>query len=163
MSDKAIEVLKSAIMLERRGKAFYTQAAETAKSPIVQQVFAMMAKEEDLHIEQLSQQFAQYRKDGTFIPMKAAGGDVHKTVLDRKMKGEIEAAGFEAAAISAAMAMEERAVKLYADRAESATDPDEQALYKWLASWEREHVRLLEQFDKELTERVWHDNNFWPF
>lgn len=163
MSDKAIEVLKSAIMLERRGKAFYTKAAETAKSPVVKEVFAAMAKEEDLHIEQLSQQFAQYRKDHTFIPMATASSDIHKAVLDRKMRGEIEAAGFEAAAISAAMGMEERAVKLYAERAETATDPNEQALYKWLAAWEREHVRLLEQFDKELTERVWHDNNFWPF
>jgi rubrerythrin len=163
MSDKAIEALKSAIMLERRGKAFYTQAAATAKSPTVKEIFTAMAKEEDLHIEQLSQQFAQYRKDQTFIPVAAASDDVHKKVLDRKMQGEIEAAGFEAAAISAAMAMEERAVKLYAERAEAATDPHEKALYTWLAAWEREHVRLLEHFDRELTERVWHDNEFWPF
>lgn len=163
MSDKAIEVLKSAIMLERRGKAFYSQAAATAKSPVVKEIFTAMAREEDQHIEQLSQQFAQYRKDQTFIPMAAGSEDVHKAVLDRKTQTEIEAAGFEAAAISAAMAMEERAVKLYADRAEAATDPNEKALYTWLAAWEREHVRLLEQFDKELTERVWHDNNFWPF
>ena len=163
MSDKAIDVLKSAIMLEMRGKAFYTQAAQTAKSPVVKEVFAAMAKEEDLHIEQLSQQFSHYKKDHTFAPVPGTSDDIYRTVLDGKTRGEIEAAGFEAAAISAAMAMEERAVKLYAERAEVATDPNEKALYTWLASWEREHVRLLEQFDKELTERVWHDNNFWPY
>jgi rubrerythrin len=163
MSDKAIEILKSAIMLERRGKAFYTQAAETAKSPEVKGIFQNMAKEEDLHIEQLSRQFAQYQKDQTFLPVAKASDDVQKTVLNREMRGEIQAAGFEAAAISAAMAMEERAVKLYADRAEAATDANEKALYTWLAAWEREHVRLLEQIDRELTEKVWHDNNFWPF
>jgi rubrerythrin len=163
MSDKAIDVLKSAIMLEMRGKAFYTQAASTAKSPVVKEVFAAMAKEEDLHIEQLSQQFAHYKKDQTFAPVPGTADDIYRAVLDGKTRGEIEAAGFEAAAISAAMAMEERAVKLYAERAEVATDPNERALYKWLAGWEREHVRLLEQFDKELTERVWHDSNFWPY
>ena len=53
MSDKAIEILKSAIMLERRGKAFYTQAAETARSPEVREIFRVMAKEEDLRANRL--------------------------------------------------------------------------------------------------------------
>lgn len=163
MSDKAIEVLKSAIMLERRGKAFYSQAAETAQSPVVKEIFATMAKEEDLHLEQLSQQFTRYKKDQTFNPVAEASADVYQAVLDNKTRGGIEAAGFEAAAIAAAMAMEERAVKLYAERAETTTDPSERALYDWLAAWERGHLRLLEQFDRELTERVWYDNKFWPY
>lgn len=163
MSDKAIEILKSAIMLERRGKTFYTRVSETANDQDVKEIFRTMAREEDLHIEQLSKQFAQYRKDGTFLPPAETSGDVHKAVLDLKIREGIQAAGYEAAAISAAMAMEERAVKLYAGRAEAATDANEKALYTWLAAWEREHVNLLEQLDRDLTERVWHDSNFWPF
>jgi rubrerythrin len=163
MSDNATEILKSAILLERRGKAFYTQVAEQAKSPEVKDVFQAMAKEEDLHIEQLSKQFAHYQKNKTFMAPSKPAEAIHKAVLNPKIRGDIQAAGYEAAAISAAMAMEERAVKLYSDRAAAATDANEKALYKWLADWEKDHVKLLVEFDRELTERVWTDNHFWPF
>ena len=59
--------------------------------------------------------------------------------------------------------MEERAIKLYAERAEVASDSGEKALYRWLAEWERKHLNYLLNIDKELTEKVWFDNNFWPF
>ena len=72
-------------------------------------------------------------------------------------------AGFEVAAISAAMSMEERAIRLYAERAESAADPEEKAMYAWLASWEKEHLDYLSKIDRELTEGIWLDSQFWPF
>ena len=43
------------------------------------------------------------------------------------MKAQISASDFEAAAISAAMAMEKNAVRLYSERAEASEDPDEKA------------------------------------
>jgi rubrerythrin len=61
------------------------------------------------------------------------------------------------------MAMEKNAIQLYSDRASDAPDPNEKALYKWLAEWELQHLNFLAEIDKELTEQVWHDNNFWPF
>ncbi|MEK6195467.1 MAG: rubrerythrin, partial [Deltaproteobacteria bacterium] len=70
---------------------------------------------------------------------------------------------FESAAISAAMGMEERAITLYSGRAEEADDPEEKALYEWLAEWETEHLEYLARIDKEVTETIWHDNSFWPF
>ena len=76
---------------------------------------------------------------------------------------EKSAADYEAAAISAAIAMEKNAIQLYSDRASTAADPNEKALYKWLAAWERQHLNFLAEIDKELTEEVWYDNNFWPF
>jgi rubrerythrin len=75
----------------------------------------------------------------------------------------LSAADYEAAAISAAMSMEEKAIKLYSDRSAEAADPNEKALYQWLADWEKQHLHFLSAIDKELTEQIWHDNNFWPF
>jgi rubrerythrin len=58
--------------------------------------------------------------------------------------------------------MEQRAIDIYGSRAESAEDPQEKALYRWLADWERSHLKLLSDLDRELTESIWYDNNFWP-
>ena len=80
-----------------------------------------------------------------------------------KVKDEISAAGFEAAAISAAIDFENRAVEVYQARADEADDPNEKETYQMLADWERTHHRLLYKLDEDLREQVWYDHNFWPF
>jgi rubrerythrin len=84
-------------------------------------------------------------------------------VLTSDLVDAIAAADYEAAAISAAMAMEKKAIRLYADRAATAEDPEEKALYDWLSRWEQSHLSFLSDLDREITERIWHDNNFWAF
>ena len=49
MSKSAEDILKTAILLELRGKAFYTTAARETRSEAVRKIFAMMAEEEDAH------------------------------------------------------------------------------------------------------------------
>jgi rubrerythrin len=61
------------------------------------------------------------------------------------------------------MAMEKNAVRLYTDRAANTSDPEEKALYDWLSRWEQSHLRFLSEVDREITERIWHDNRFWSF
>ncbi|MGA7145890.1 MAG: ferritin family protein, partial [Desulfobacterales bacterium] len=67
------------------------------------------------------------------------------------------------AAISAAIFMEERAVKLYSESMENTSDPEARALFEWLTRWERDHLSLLLDIDKTLKEKIWFDNKFWPF
>jgi len=161
---KTLEILKRAILLETRGKAFYMKVAEQAESDAVKAFFEMMADEENGHIKILSDQFKTYNAEKKFAPRiyDDKAGSAASGVLNKEIKGKIAAADFEAAAISAAMSMEESAIKLYSERADAATDPEEKALYKWLAEWETKHLEALAAMDRELTEAVWHDNNFWP-
>jgi rubrerythrin len=161
------DILKEALLLEQRGKAFYSNIAAQTKSEAVRKVFSMMADEEDQHILFLSRQFTHYQKHKTFAENAGHTDDPSEEaamqVLSAKMKDQISAASFEAAAISAAMDFETRAVNLYAGRAESATDANEKATYHMLAEWERGHHKWLMRIDKDLREQVWYDNNFWPF
>ena len=161
----ALTILKRAILLETRGKAFYKQAARTSESPAVKEFFEMMAAEEVSHIQILSEQYKSYQADGKFIPRSADdySDDSADQVITEKLKGNISAAGFESAAISAAMGMEEKAINLYSERAKAADDPDEKALYQWLAEWESQHLEMLAKIDREVTETIWNDNSFWPF
>jgi rubrerythrin len=166
MSKSAKDILKTAILLERRGKAFYTTAAGASESEAVREIFTTMAGEEDAHIEFLSRQFAEFQKSGKFIhnDMKSPEDDAEAVmILCEQVKTQISAAGFEAAAISAAIDFENRAVEVYQGRADEASDPNEKQMYQMLADWERTHHRLLYQLNEDLKEQVWYDNNFWPF
>jgi len=166
-STKALDILKEAILLERRGKAFYTNVAEKSDSPAAKKIFMMMAEEEDEHIRFLSKQFASFVKENKFVRPENHEEDPNEEtvlkILSEDIKKQINAASFEAAAISAAMDFETRAVKVYSDRAEQATDPNEKEMYQMLADWEKGHHFLLHRLNEDLKEQVWNDNSFWPF
>jgi len=160
-----LDILKQAILLEKRGKAFYQKVAENTENEAIRDVFEMMATEEQNHITILSEQFKTYCKEKKFTSCShdTETGSVASKVLTREIKDKISAAGFEAAAISAAISMEESAIKLYSESAKTTSDPEAKALYEWLSRWEREHLGLLLDIDKALREKIWFDNQFWPF
>ena len=164
--DQTIEILKNAILLEKRGQAFYSKVAEQASGQTVREFFETMADEEVRHINILSEQFKAYRQNKKFDPSEHDENDtgsIAQRVLTKELMQEMSAADYEAAAITAAMSMEKNAIKLYSDRSAAANDPNEKALYQWLANWEQQHLRFLSEIDKELTEQIWYDNSFWPF
>ncbi len=159
-----MEILKTALLLERRGKTFYTKVAEQATDPDVQEIFEIMAEEEDEHIKILSEQFSHYKQHQRFKEVKLPKGsaDTASEILSEKIKDKISAASYEAAAISSAIDMETRAIKIYTERAAQATDPDEKKFYQWLADFEKGHHQILFDLDNDLKERIWNDNHFWP-
>jgi rubrerythrin len=164
--DKTTEILKNAILLEKRGQAFYGKVAQQATGSAVKQFFEMMAEEEVKHVRILSEQFKAYQNKNEFTAgdfKNEHGGSIAAKVLTDDLKKELSAADYEAAAISAAMSMEEKAIKLYSDRAAESDDPNEKAFYKWLADWEKQHLFFLSDINKEITEQIWNDNSFWPF
>ncbi len=164
---KTTEILKMAILMENRGKAFYKKVAEQTENAEVKNIFNIMADEEQVHIQFLSEQFAYYQKNNKLNPEKTslaqADDSIANTILSKDIKKNISAAGYEAAAISAAIDMEKKAIALYSERAETATDESEKELYTWLSNWENDHLQILAQLDKELMEQIWYDNSFWPF
>jgi rubrerythrin len=161
-----LDILKEAILLERRGRAFYEKVATQSHNEAVRGFFQNMADEEHRHMQILEAHFKAYSETEKFagFDVQTAGKvPVADLVLSGTLKAQIAAAGFEAAAISAAMVLEEQAVTLYADRAIQATDPNEKALFRWLADWEHGHLTYLADLDQEIKKQIWHDRQFWPF
>ena len=164
--DKTTDILKRAILMEKRGQAFYDTVAQQTSGEAVKRFFEMMADEENNHIQILTEQFKAYQNNKAFNRNQfddQPQSDISAQVLSKEIKCEISAATYEAAAISAAMSMEESAIKLYSSRAAAANDPNEKALYNWLAKWETQHLNFLADIDRELTRDIWFDQSFWPF
>lgn len=162
----ALTILKHAFLMERKGKSLYLKAMEHAEDQGVKDFFKSLADDEQEHMDILERQFKSYMKSGKFI---AGGweGDGSKVdapdILSNDLKTRINAAGFEATAVTAAIAFEMKSVQMYADRAKATDDPEESKLYSWLSEWEKTHLKKLTSLETALMENVWNDNNFWPF
>ena len=162
---KEIAALKTALLLEKQGKLFYQRVAKDTGSRAVAGLFEIMADEEAKHIDYLSKQFAHYSATDSFLEQEAEGSasSAVRQILSQEIRQQITAASYEAAAISAAIEMENRAVRIYSDRADASKDAKEKRLYSWLAQWEKGHLKFLAQINDELREEIWYESNFWPF
>lgn len=160
MHDKKIPILKEAVLLELRGNAFYTKLADTAPDREIASFFRMMAAEEEGHARLLMEELAGSPKktDGTGPVFRAADA-----VLPPDALAGLNPAGFEAAAISAAIDLETRSIELYARQAAESADAAERSIFTRLAAWEEGHRERLLQIDRELQERFRTDNNFQPY
>lgn len=159
-----IDIIKGAILLEHRGRALYESVAASQATDPVRELFQLLAREEEQHIEILSKQYSSLTKDGSFVLPDLTAADheaVDQTMTDKVLK-DISSAGYEAAVISAALDFEKKAVEYYAGRARATSDEDERRLYQWLADWETGHMTLFAKMDDQLREEVWYDNRFWP-
>ncbi len=165
-TQSTLDILKMAVLMEKRGVAFYTTVAEQSSDPEISNVFKTMAGEESIHVKFLSEQFLSFEKNQEFtcpnLPDQSADG-IANMILSEEVKNKIAVAGFEAAAISAAIDMEKKAIEVYSKQAETATDPNEKILYNWLSDWEKGHLKILNDLDNDLKERIWYNNQFWPF
>lgn len=159
-----MEILKGAILLEKRGRALYKHFAETSKNNDVTNLFEMMADEEDHHIEILGKHMKAVQETGAMADIALNTKPAHFAgkIATKNIINDIEAASNEASAISAAISLEKSAVDFYRKGAEKAVDKKEKELYDWLANWEEKHMKFLADIDEELTEQIWTDNNFWP-
>ena len=98
--DKTVNILKSAILLEKRGRAFYSKIARQTPVKAVKAFFELMADEELKHVEILTEQFKAYRQNKKFIPgdyQDAHSDSISAKVLTKELKAEISAADYEAA------------------------------------------------------------------
>ncbi len=159
---KSMNILKNAILLEKRGKALYESFARHTSIKDVSDFFTMMAEEEQRHIELLSEQFKHFNKTGSFMNQYLEGDSTIDRILTTRIVASIGTADFEAAAVSAAINMEQKAVRVYSEQAEAAEDTEEKKLYRWLSEWEKKHLEFLQTIDEQLRENIWFDNHFWP-
>jgi rubrerythrin len=164
MVKKRLDIIKEAILLEHKGRALYESVAETTKIEGVKELFKMLVREEEKHIELLTKQYSRILKGKAPDASDLEGGDatVTATIISDEVAKEVHGAGYEAAVISAALEFEKNAINFYSKQAEKAESECERKLYRWLVRWEKTHMMMLAKLDNEIKEQIWYDNQFWP-
>ena len=162
--NKTLDIIKKAIVLEHRGKALYESVLPKTASEGVKELFTLLAEEEEKHIDVLNKRYKSVAKGGKFdTRVLVKPGELEdNNILSGKIVKEISGAGYEAAIISAALEFEKKAVEYYSEQAKSSDSEEEKQLFQWLAEWEKGHMAMLAQIDKDLMEDIWYDNQFWP-
>jgi rubrerythrin len=162
--EKALDIIKGALMIEHRGKALYESAVKKTDNDAARELFQMMVDEEQTHIEILNKQFTLVSKGQDFDAsgMENVEDPTVEAILTDKVVKEISAAGYESAVIGAALELEKSAVQFYSERKAAAASKEEQILFNWLVKWETDHMEMLAKLDKDIKEQVWYDNSFWP-
>ncbi|MGB3975939.1 MAG: ferritin family protein [bacterium] len=165
MKRNAEDTIKKAILLEHKGRAFYNSISKSTHSEAIREIFLSMALEEEEHLRVLSEQLKSLSQTGSFkfMELQKLKDDFSPNVLTARVKEEISGAGYEAAAITAAMHFEQQAIDYYSSQAKATRDEDEARIFNWLAEWEKTHLDLLVEIDRELQQQIWFDQNFWPY
>jgi rubrerythrin len=162
-NEKILDILKNALLLEKRGRAFYKKAKEDSKVEEVKKIFELMENEEEKHIEFLNKQFNSLQNIGKFL---IESFSVEFKPLEEKifesLKEKIEIANYESMAIFMAITFEKEAVNFYDEKAKISTTEDERKVFTYLRDWEKTHVDFLTKIDNTLKEKIWYDNKFWP-
>jgi rubrerythrin len=161
--EKILDILKNALLLEKRGRAFYKKAKEDSKVEEVKKIFELMENEEEKHIEFLNKQFNSLQNIGKFL---IESFSVEFKPLEEKifesLKEKIEIANYESMAIFMAITFEKEAVNFYDEKAKISTTEEERKVFTYLRDWEKTHVDFLTKIDNTLKEKIWYDNKFWP-
>ncbi|MBT8360388.1 MAG: ferritin family protein [Desulfobacterales bacterium] len=153
---KAAELLKKAIILEKQGQAFYRSVSKTTAIDSLKKLFDRMAEEEKIHENTLRTQLDYLINKGEFDTdlLKNDPGEFAKIVFSADIIKSIKGADYEASAISAAMGLEIRSSEFYSERAEATDDATEKELFSSLADWESSHLKVLSDLNRRLLEQA---------
>ncbi|MDD9303180.1 MAG: ferritin family protein [Desulfobacter sp.] len=163
---KQLNILKNAFFMEQQGKTLYETARDKSQDKAVKEFFQDLANEEQAHMEILEKQFKACKNSDKFLPgnyLDPKAENSEPNAITDEVKKNINGAGFEATAVTAAIGFEQQSVELYSLRALEAKDPEEIALYQWLAAWEKTHLKKLISLQEYLMDQIWEDRSFWPF
>ncbi|MBC7195605.1 MAG: ferritin-like domain-containing protein, partial [Caldisericia bacterium] len=122
--NKILEILKNALLLEYRGRAFYRRAKEESKVEEVKNIFDLMEREEEKHIVFLNKEFKSFQNSGKLTVPENFSIDFKpaEEKIFNALKEKIEMSDYESMAIYMAITFEKEAVNFYDDKARKTED-----------------------------------------
>ena len=135
--------------LERRGRAFFLEAARKTESVLARQTFEFLAAEEDRHIERIEEFYRSLEETGEenlpdTEPSTASDRLASFNETLARLKDRVSPSITDREAYQTALAFENGAEDLYMTKAREATNPKVRKFYEWLIEEESMHSRLLD-------------------
>jgi rubrerythrin len=143
-----INVLQTALELERRGREFYFDSADKVRDPVIKSALMSLAHDEDEHAAMISR-FCEAMEHGRDLSDSQASQVPHdalariQAVIDQTGSKISADAGFREV-YETASALERRSVDFYREQAESASDPGAKKFYGFLVTLETIHMDVLQ-------------------
>ncbi len=139
--------LQTAMKGEIEGRELYTAASEKTRDPKAQEVFKMLAEEEQHHLDNLIRIAEDYAAGKELampdLTTPASFEDAESPIFTREFKEKV--ADFDMTALSIGMKLELESEKAYRDMAGEAESNDLKQLFTRLADWEKGHFDYLQK------------------
>lgn len=146
---KEMELLRTAMEMEKKGKAFYDKAAVTCKNRLGQEIFAMLAKDEVVHLERISKIYNSLEASSKWTDEWLKIGQAHAPVntlfkdLASKHRTSTKADSSDLEALDVGIDLETKSVAFYEKQLSAATDPMEKKFAEKMIAEERSHRAVL--------------------
>lgn len=158
--ESALAVMQSAIHNEIAGQQFYNNAAYSCIDPWAKEIFAALAKEEEVHTRLLLLEYEALSTEGRWIDLETARAsdspvDITRFSfpddepaeelfpLHRSVEGAVDRQADDLAALAFGIKMEERAIALYGQATGEVGDRTAQEVYEFLVQEETRHYHEL--------------------
>lgn len=164
--ESALVIVRQAIHNEIAGQRFYNDAAFTCIDPWAKEIFAELAKEEEVHTRIFLLEHESLTTQGRWLDLEVARASDKQVDITRIDFSDVEPAGElfptewsadqavdrradDLAALAFGIQMETQAIHLYGQAARTTHDPAAQKTYEFLVEEETQHYHELKaQWEK---------------
>jgi len=138
-----------ALRFEMTGKRYFALSAEKATDPFAKRVFALLADMEQKHFNDIQGIARKLEKEGKFPPVSTASSEGRMRLFKReysRIKKEKVISGDAAVAMRKALGFEAEGREMYTRMSENATNRQEKAFFRLLASEEQKHFDIIYEY-----------------
>lgn len=157
---QSLEIIQTAMNLEKEGREYYRTAAKKTKDPKGKDFFLMLAKDEEEHMALFTMIYQSLREKGTWGSLPAGQLTKRKvqstSIFNKKEAGETKADVGDIKAVEIAIGKEKNAIDFFSQSIDKVDEKDAKALLKELVEIEEGHLNLLKGELSALS-----DSGFW--
>jgi len=148
-NDSSANALTRALRFEKTGKRYFALSAQKATDPFAKRVFALLADMEQKHFDDIQAIARKLEEKGKFPAVSVTGSEGRMRLFKReysRIKKEKTITGDAAAAMRKALGFEAEGREMYSRMAKAATDRQEKAFFRILASEEQRHFEIIYEY-----------------
>lgn len=153
------EVIRAAMEVEKRGRAFYSAVAARVEDAALRTLFAHLAQDEVEHLRRLEslievyEQGAFWEDEETALPYLRRYHEGSIFPSETQLQAALDAPAPELASLALAIKAEEAFAMFFQAAAERARSSEGREAFHWLAREEQSHAALLRERQEILDAR----------
>ena len=158
---KVQEAIKTAIQLEKDGKAFFDQAAQETGNELGKKMFRKLASDEVRHLQTFKKMFQTLADPKTWKQLMASGAPEKRMPFFEQKSAQrtpAEKGAGELNALQQALEVERKAIAFFRETAQQTDDPEARRIFEAIAREEEGHYDLIQaQIDSVTHAGFWFD------
>lgn len=148
-TENAVSAITRALRFEKAGKRYFAMSAEKAADPYAKRVFALLSDMEQKHFDDIQAVARKLEQEGKFPAVSTASSEGRMRLFKReysRIKKEKTITGDAAVAMRKALGFEAEGREMYTRMSENATNRQEKAFFRLLASEEQKHFEIIYEY-----------------